>query len=829
MNDTIFISLINNAALLLSLGMIYDIFYRGKRVALPALNQAVSGLIIGVIAIVLMATPARWESGIIFDTRTILLGLTGLFFGTIPAILAMAIAGAYRLNLGGGGALMGVATIISSGVIGLAWRYYRFRASREVALSELYLFGTVVHTAMIVCMFLLPQEVIRKTISTLALPVIIIYPVCTALLGNLLAGRLRRYRIEEDLQDSVQRFNQLAEQSLTVTWEIDASGLYTYVSPVAESVFGYRPEELIGKMHFYDIHPEKGREEFKRAAFAIIRSSVETDNLVNAVQTKNGRIIWVSTNGSPLLAKDGTLRGYRGLDRDVTERRVAEEALKDSEKKYRSLFEESRDMIFISTYDGRFIDVNPAFVSRLGYSSKEDLVSVTISDIYMHPDDRILYLKLLEKNGFVIDFETTLLCRDGQQVHVSVNAAAIRDELGTIAVIRGIIRDITEHRKLEDQLRQAQRMESIGTLAGGVAHDFNNILSAIMGYGHLTLMKMAADDPHRRNIEQMLEASDRAAHLTKDLLLFSRKQAIDRKPVDLNQLIMKVENFVMRVIGEDIACKLTLSGDKLTILADLHQIEQVLMNLAANARDAMITGGALTVETEQIMLDDTFQGIAKPGAYAMITVSDTGKGMRRETSEHIFEPFYTTKEVGKGTGLGLAVVYGIIKQHEGHITVYSEPGIGTTFKIYLPLIASREGGEKTPAAAVNPVGGTETILLAEDNESVRNLTESVLKEFGYTVIIAVDGDDAVSKFIENKDRVQLLFSDLIMPKKSGKEVYDHIRQLRPDIKVIFASGYSPDIIRDKTAIGSGVVIINKPIAPMDLLKKIRSVLDEGGI
>jgi signal transduction histidine kinase len=264
-------------------------------------------------------------------------------------------------------------------------------------------------------------------------------------------------------------------------------------------------------------------------------------------------------------------------------------------------------------------------------------------------------------------------------------------------------------------------MESIGTLAGGIAHDFNNILTAIIGYGEMTLMTMANDDQNRVNIAQMLEASDRAAHLTKDLLLFSRKQAIVRKPVDLNKIIRKTEQFLLRVIGADIFLKTVLPEGAFPILADAHQIEQVLMNLATNARDAMPKGGSLIITTEQIRLDEQyvkFHGYGRPGSYAIVTVSDTGAGMDDQTRQKIFEPFYTNKEVGKGTGLGLAVVYGIIKQHEGHINVYSEPGMGTTFSIYLPVIASGKAEAKAAAFDEQPVGGSETILLAEDNEVI---------------------------------------------------------------------------------------------------------------
>jgi len=413
---------------------------------------------------------------------------------------------------------------------------------------------------------------------------------------------------------------------------------------------------------------------------------------------------------------------------------------------------------------------------------------------------------------------------------MELRAVPICDESGKVESVIEVIRDITEHRKLEEQLRQAQKMESIGTLAGGIAHDFNNILTAIVGFGYITLVNMGPDDPLRQNIEHMLEGADRAAHLTKDLLLFSRKQVSENRPVDLNEIIGNVEKFLVRVIGEDIVCRVSLHTEPMIVYADTHQLEQVLLNLATNARDAMAKGGDLIISVEQISLGDDFadmHGYGKPGRYALLTISDTGAGMDEETRQKIFVPFFTTKEVGKGTGLGLAVVYGIIKQHEGFINVYSEPGSGTSFKIYLPLISSDVLEEEITYEKESPTQGTETILLAEDDESVRELVSTVLEQQGYTVIQAVDGKDAVKKFKENRETIHLLLSDLIMPKMHGKEAYDEMKIWRPELKAIFASGYAPDIIRQKMLLESSVVLIHKPILPYALLKKVRSVLDEG--
>jgi two-component system, cell cycle sensor histidine kinase and response regulator CckA len=334
-------------------------------------------------------------------------------------------------------------------------------------------------------------------------------------------------------------------------------------------------------------------------------------------------------------------------------------------------------------------------------------------------------------------FVKTVTDENGVQTHLETKIYAMKDESGNIKSVIEIFNDITEKTNLEAQLRHSLKMEAIGTLAGGIAHDFNNVLSAVIGYGHLALLKMGQDDPQREDIENILEGANRAAQLTKDLLIFSRKQVCEKGPVDINEIIRHVEKFLERVIGDDVIFKIALHNEPIVVLADTHQIEQVMMNIAANARDAMGKGGQFIISSEPIRVKKSFitsHGYGKPGKYALLTISDSGEGMCVETQSKIFDPFFTTKKAGKGTGLGLSVVYGIVKQHEGFINVYSEPGIGTSFKIYLPIISSEAGvGEKAHEEAI-PSGGTETILVAEDDESVRGLVRTILEKQGYTVI-----------------------------------------------------------------------------------------------
>ena len=391
-----------------------------------------------------------------------------------------------------------------------------------------------------------------------------------------------------------------------------------------------------------------------------------------------------------------------------------------------------------------------------------------------------------------------------------------------------VSRMLAERIKLEEQLRQSQKMEAIGLLAGGVAHDFNNILTVIMGYCGLLEMNSKLDPKVRDAAEHIMSSTEKAAQLTKGLLAFSRKQVLSVKNENLNEILHRDEKFIARIIGEDILFKTVYNGHELPVNVDAGQIDQVLINLATNARDAMPRGGSLMLETSFQEITDSFQhahGYAKPGPYACITVSDTGHGIDEENRSKIFEPFFTTKEVGKGTGLGMAIAYGIIQQHNGFITVYSESGVGTTFRIYLPLAESQPGGQAEEKSQAEPQGGSETILLAEDDTSVRNLTVTVLSSFGYEVIQAVDGLDAIDKFREHQNQVSLVLMDMIMPKMNGKDAYDQISKIRPGVKVLYSSGYTADFIQNRGVSGEDIELLMKPVQPLELLRKVREMLD----
>jgi Signal transduction histidine kinase regulating C4-dicarboxylate transport system len=405
------------------------------------------------------------------------------------------------------------------------------------------------------------------------------------------------------------------------------------------------------------------------------------------------------------------------------------------------------------------------------------------------------------------------------------------DEIGKLAdafntMLDALKKREAEKEQLQEQLRHAQKMEAIGTLAGGIAHDFNNILTAIMGFGGLIQMKIPKESPISSHVEQILESAQKAASLTKNLLAFSRKQLSAPAPLNLNESISNLKKLLGRLIKEDIEFKVELGENDLVVMADQGQLDQIFMNLVTNARDAMPKGGVLTITTGAAQLPPHIVVTSQPGSsggYALISVIDTGIGIDEETQEKIFDPFFTTKEVGKGTGLGLSMIYGIVKQHDGYIDVESEVGKGTTFNIYFPLIDSTF--EKQKEKASRPLKrGAETILVADDDPAVASLVKRILEEFGYKVLEARDGEDAIEQFLKHKDDIHLLLLDVIMPKKNGKEAYDAIRKIKPEIKAIFISGYSAEII-DEQAILEGLNFIGKPVSPEELLFSLREVLD----
>ncbi len=512
---------------------------------------------------------------------------------------------------------------------------------------------------------------------------------------------------------------------------------------------------------------------------------------------------------------------------DISEQKRNEQQLLESEEKYRTLFEEIKDAVFVSTPAGRLLDMNSAGVELFGYASKEEILNIDLPrDLYFDPAERERFRSALDRQGYVKDFEMHLKRKDGAILLASTTASLARDKEGKPLVYRGIIKDMTEHHRLEEQFFQSQKMESIGRLVGGVAHDFNNILTGIIGFSDLAMAGTTEGHPLWFYLDQIKRQGERAAALTHKLLAFSSRQVLERKNMDLNQAIGDMDKFLRRVIGEQIELKVVAAPELGSVFADPVQVEQVLMNLCVNARDAMREGGLLTIETMKVVLDETYcrsNAWARPGEYAQISVSDTGEGMPPEVMEHLFEPFFTTKERGKGTGLGLATVFGIVKQHGGFINVTSRPGKGTTFYIYFQSVPG-PAEVVEPAASQTTLRGCETILVAEDEESVREIVTRVLRGQGYNVLLAGDGDEALKVFGSHRESIKLVILDMVMPKRGGQEVYEELRSGNPGLKCLFVSGYAADGIGQSLP-PRETRFLAKPFSPTELARRVRQILD----
>jgi len=632
---------------------------------------------------------------------------------------------------------------------------------------------------------------------------------------------------EEALRGSEEKYRELVQNANSIILRIDAAGNVTFFNEFAQKFFGYSEEEILGKNVVGMIVPEKdssGRNQVEMVN-DMGRQPEKYRTNENENMLRNGERVWISWTNRPTFDKEGQLREILCVGNDITERKRAEEALRLQAQ----IIDQIHDSVISTDLSGHITIWNKGAERLFGYTSQE---AIGKHFSFVYPEDQYQLLQEtvigpLRAAGSY-DVEVRNKKKSGEEFYVHLSLSVLRDSKGTVTGIIGYHMDITEHKKLEEQLRHSQKMEAIGQLAGGIAHDFNNILTAVIGYANLLQMRLGEKNQLRSYVDQIIASSERAANLTQSLLAFGRKQILDPKAITVNEIINSMEKLLSRLISEDIELKTQFADKDLTVFADGAQMGQVLMNLVTNARDAMPDGGKLTVGTGLVQLDSAFvkrHGYGKPGMYATISVSDSGVGMNEKTRQRVFEPFFTTKEVGKGTGLGLAIVYGIVKQHNGFVNVYSELGQGSTFKVYLPLIRSAYGAEKETALSP-PVGGTETILIAEDDAEVRRLTKNVLEEFGYTVIEAVDGEDAVSKFLKHKRKVDLVMLDVVMPRKNGKEVYQYVRKIRPDIRALFTSGYTADVIHEKGVLDEGLNFISKPAPPTELLRKLRDMLDQ---
>jgi PAS domain S-box-containing protein len=643
------------------------------------------------------------------------------------------------------------------------------------------------------------------------------------------AMAIERKRAEEAVRTSEGQLKALLDSALDACVTMDETGRLTSWSAAAEAVFGWRASEAIGRSLAETIIPQQHRGGHARglARFLetgegpILRQRIEITAL-----HRDGREFPVELTVTPIRLGDHWLFG--AFVRDLTEEKHAEQALRRSEASYRGLVEHAAYGIYRATADGRFLMVNPALFTMLGFPSADDLLKMDASrDVYVDPAARARILARCEQFGSAIE-EVAWRRRDGSVITVRLNGRPVRAPDGTIECFEFIVDDVTEQRALEERLRQTQKMEAVGRLAGGIAHDFNNLLTAILGSVDFLRQALGPEHPEHAETEEIQKAAVRAADLTRQLLAFSRQQVLAPKVLDVDALVTNLEKMLRRLIGEDVELRFVAKASRAAVLADPGQLEQVIVNLVVNARDAMPRGGKLTIETATVDLDAGYaweHGTVEPGRYVMLAVTDTGVGIDRAAQARLFEPFFTTKEFGKGTGLGLATVYGIVKQSGGYIWVYSEPGQGATFKVYLPRVEPAGEPVAAPQPPARALGGTETILLAEDEAAVRTLARRILEKHGYKLLLAATGRDGVQVAEQHAAPIDLLVTDVVMPEMGGRELAQRLTALQPGLKVLYLSGYTDDAIVHHGVLDAGVAFLQKPFKPDDLVRKIRAVLD----
>lgn len=653
-------------------------------------------------------------------------------------------------------------------------------------------------------------------------------------------------RATSALQEAEAKYRQLVEQVPAISYvaETGAFGPFLYLSPQVKTILGYDPQDCLADSRFWweHLNPEDQPR-------ALLEDSWEEGRLFQMeyrMRRLDGEEIWVRDEAT--IVRDPTTgkRLTRGLLVDITEQKRAQQALGESEERYRTFVAQSSEGIYrmeheppipchLSTDEqlawgykyGYMAECNDAMARMYGRASAQELIGKGLSEfLILHDPVTRQFMERFIRGGYRISDEESIEMDAQGQRRIFRNTM-----MGTIVDghwVRtwGITRDITERKYLEEQLRNAQQLEAIGRLAGGVAHDFNNILSIIMGHAQL-LLATGVDERSRTGLEQMQRAAERAASLTQQLLAFSRKQVLQPKVLDLNESVTDVEKMLSRVIGEDIELIARLHPSLMMVKADPSQLEQVLINLAVNARDAMPQGGKLSMETSNVELqaDEARDLDLAPGFYVMLTVSDTGNGMDPVTLTHAFEPFFTTKPMGKGTGLGLSTVYGIVKQSGGGIRVESEPGHGTTVRIYLKATESDRSRLEGRLTTSSIAGGIETILVAEDEPDLRELTRIFLESYGYKVLEAGSAEEAIRVADEFHQPIQLLLTDVIMPGMSGRQLAEKIQSQNPNTKIVYMTGYTDDMIVQHKVLEPGVQLLQKPFTKAELALKVRSTLD----
>ena len=1084
MDHSSVIGLINNAALLLALCLLYDMLgfrLQGKK---TIVQQVLTGIVLGAIGLAIMFNPWNFGQGVVFDTRSVLLVISGFFFGTIPVIFAVLMTGAFRFVTGGAGVWTGLAVIITSGIIGLLWRHYRPHKNQKPSVGELYLLGVAVHLVMLACFFILPWQFAIDVLAKISLPVMFIYPIATAILGNLMVMSEKRRQYEKKLRESEERYRELVENANSIILRMDNMGRITFLNDYAQTFFGYGASELIGKSVIgtivpevdsvgtdmqsmivdIGIHPqlyisnenenmrrdgsririawtnkpllnERGEvteilcvgndiTERRRAEDIAREATIKMEEVVRATRVglwdwtlasntvhfsaewkrqigyedheikddfsewasrvhaddfartraeiwqaidaprpdcqvefrfrhKDGSYRWILALISVVIDESGKAIRLMGTHIDITERKQAEDELRKSEEKYRLLVDTINEGLWSMNADHVTTYVNQAMANMLGYPIAE-ILGRKVEEFFFEEDLAWHRERMRKRHGGEDErYSCRFRRKDGSSLWTLVSAKTLKDEGGVFSGSFAVFTDITEQKqseerlkesqerfkalhdasfggitihdkglilecnqgladitgypveeligmdgllliapqsrekvlhnivsgyekpyeavgirkdgeeyplrlearvipykgknvrvdefrnifeykqieaeqeRLQNQLLQAQKMESVGRLAGGVAHDFNNMLGVILGRTEMAMESLDASDPIHGDLQEIYKAAERSANLTRQLLAFARKQTIAPKVLNCNDTISGMLNLLQRLIGEDIDLVWSPQAELWPVKVDPSQLDQILANLCVNARDAISGVGKITIETENISFDEAYCENHLdfiPGDYVLLALSDNGCGMDKDTLAHIYEPFFTTKEMGKGTGLGLSTVYGIVRQNNGFMNVYSEFNQGTTFRIYLPRYT--ENDESPHLIGIEPpvALGQETILLVEDEPAILAMTKVMLERLGYTVLPANTPSEAIRLAELNKSNIDILLTDVVMPEMTGRDLVRLMRPLYPNLRTLFMSGYTANVIAHHGVLDQGVQFIEKPFSKKDLAAKIKEVL-----
>jgi two-component system, cell cycle sensor histidine kinase and response regulator CckA len=820
------LDLILNLSLLVSLSIISG-FIENRLSRQTRQGQLLQGLLFGLVAVIGMLRPLDLAPGLIFDGRSIMVSLCAFFFGPWAALAAIIPTTVCRIGLGGTGMIMGVLVILSSAAIGLL-AHSRFNPnSQPPSMGRLYLFGLVVHLVMLAWTVTLPEGVGMRVLQTIGLPILLFYPLATILAGKILADQAEAISNLLELQESEELFKSLFDDHLAVKLIFDPhSGRIIDANQAAAAYYGWSQEEL-RRMKIHEINtlpPEELQQQI-----ALIKAGKKVQFEFRH-RRADGSIRDVAVFTSKIMIKGRTL--VHSIIHDITEQKQSAKRLQEQEERYRNLVDNAPIGIFTITSQGKTLMMNQAMTDFLECASPQEAIHY-YTDIgnmlWVFPEERLRYVKMLREQGQVENFELQARTLLGKPIWLNVCARmAEKMEDGSFN-IEGFASDVSDRRRLEEQFLQAQKMESVGRLAGGVAHDFNNMLSVILGYSEIGLSKVDSASPLSSYLQEISNAGHRARRITQQLLAFARRQTVAPRVLDLNVTIKEMLKMLHRLIGEDIDLAWKPAPELWPVKIDPSQVDQILVNLCVNARDAIDDVGKITIETQNVVFDqlyceDHLEFI--PGEFVLLAVSDTGCGMDREIVDKIFEPFFTTKGLGSGTGLGLATVYGIVKQNGGFVNVYSEPGKGTSFHIYLLRNSEKEAIEGCEEKTGEIVSGHgETILVVEDEAAILDLARVILEGLGYQVLTAGTPAEAVRLAEEHGSELHLLLTDVVLPGFNGKELADRLLLLHPTLKCLFMSGYTANVIAHRGILEDGVHFIQKPFSRDQLANKVREAME----